>query len=86
LPTSSSGSGRPRHDSLASNPDIIGASVRLDGVPATVVGVLPRVPWLSGVFVPLDTAPAGDRAARNLFVFARMRDGVSMAQPRRLLP
>jgi hypothetical protein len=55
-------------------------------VPATVVGVLPRVPWLSGVFVPLDTAPAGDRAARNLFVFARMRDGVSMAQPRRLLP
>jgi putative ABC transport system permease protein len=44
---------------------------------------LPRAAWIDGVYVPLalDSA-ANDRSARNLFVFARMRDGVSIEQVR----
>jgi predicted permease len=68
---------------MAGRADAVGTEVRIDGTPATVVGVLPRMPAVRGIFVPLavDQA-AADRTARNLFVFARLRDGVTLEQAR----
>ena len=74
---------------LGSNPDVLGTTLRIDGQPTTVVGVLPPdFTW----------SPAGDAkiilvlrptegflARRNLFWIqpvARMRDGVSLEQAR----
>jgi putative ABC transport system permease protein len=68
---------------MASRQDAIGLTLRLDGEPATIVGVLPRIPAVDGIFVPLAIdAAAADRAGRDLFVFARLRDGVTLEQAR----
>lgn len=68
---------------MASRVDVVGSPVRLDGEPATIVGVLPRMPAVDGIYVPLVIDPARlDRAARVLFVFARLGDGVSIEQAR----
>jgi putative ABC transport system permease protein len=70
-------------DQMASRPDAVGMTVRLDGEPATIVGVLPRMAAVGGIYVPLGLDPAGaDRTTRNLFIFARLRDGVSLEQAR----
>jgi predicted permease len=70
-------------DACSSRPDVVGTMLRLDGEPATVVGVLPRLPAVDGLYSPLALEPiAADRSRRDLFVFARMRDGVSVAQVR----
>jgi putative ABC transport system permease protein len=70
-------------NALASNPDVVGSTVRLDGVPTTVVGVLARLPGVDSVYAPLDVdSMAGEHTTRNLFVFARMRDGASIEQVR----
>jgi putative ABC transport system permease protein len=70
-------------NTLASNESVVGMTVRIDGSPSTVIGVLPRSPVAEGVFTPLDVGAASDdRTSRNLFVFARMRDGVSIEQVR----
>jgi putative ABC transport system permease protein len=66
-------------NAVASRPDVVGETLRLDGVPTTVVGVLPRVPAIEGVYAPLDVdSSMGDHTSRSLFVFARMRDGVAI--------
>jgi predicted permease len=68
---------------MAARADAVGITVRLDGEPATIVGVLPRLPVVDGIFAPLPIeAAAGDHATRNVFVFARLRDGVSIEQAR----
>lgn len=68
---------------LASRTDVIGMTLRLDGVPTTVIGVLPRLPAVDGVYTPLDVDSLGsDHTTRNLIVFARLRDGVSLEQAR----
>lgn len=68
---------------LAARGDVAGMTVRLDGEPVTIIGVLPRLPAVDGVFTPLAVDDAtSDRTTRNLFVFARLRDGVSIEQAR----
>ena len=58
--------------------DILGQTLKLDGEPATVVGVLPSIPSVTGLFVPLSLAAERDeRRARTLFVFARLRPEVT---------
>ena len=70
-------------DSMASRADVVGSTVRLDGEPATIVGVLPRLPAVDGIYVPLSVEASGaDHATRTLFVFARLDDGVSLEQAR----
>ena len=59
-------------------PDIIGRSLTFDGGSRSVVGVLPpgfRFPYESDAWWPQIFPPNG----RDLFIFARMRDGVSLA-------
>jgi predicted permease len=70
-------------DMLASRPDIVGALVRLDGEPATVIGVLPHIPMVSGIFVPLTLGERRqERSARTLFVWGRLQDGITLEQAR----
>ena len=69
-------------DQMAARQDVVGLTVRLDGEPSTIIGVLPRLPAIGGIYVPMAIEAAADRATRNLFVFARLRDGVSLEQAR----
>jgi predicted permease len=63
--------------------DVIGQTIRVDGAPATVIGVLPRLPALSGVLLPLLLeGQQWQRSAHTLFVFARLRAGVSIEAAR----
>ncbi|HXA08260.1 MAG TPA: ABC transporter permease, partial [Bryobacteraceae bacterium] len=66
---------------------VVGSSVRLDGDPYTVVGVMPpsfRYPSATELWTPLTIIPqsANDRGLRYLRVMARMRPGVTMEQAR----
>lgn len=68
---------------FAGSADVVGRTVALDGEPTTVAGVLAPRPLQPDVLVPLRLDPA-DRAfdSRSLFVFARLREGVSLEQAR----
>src|SRR5580765_2187133 len=70
--------------SFASNPDILGKDIRLNGEPYTVVGVLPpgiHDRFNSQLWVPLSipTDPTG-QVMRSVSVMARLKDNVTMAQ------
>ena len=68
---------------LASNPSVVGQTIRLDGEPVTVVGVLPPRPDFDGILVPLAlNVSAAERSDRNLFVWARLKPGVTIGQAR----
>ena len=63
----------------AGHPDVVGQTIALDGEPATIVGVLPRMPAVSDLFVPLALETArGDHSTRALFVQARLAAGTSI--------
>ena len=70
---------------LAGDPHAIGASIRVDGRPCTIIGVLPAGFGfrLSGeppaIWLPA-ALDAGPRDAGNLRALARLRPGVSAAQ------
>src|SRR5262245_50882354 len=62
---------------LGASPEAVGSKLLLDGVPHTVVGVMPerfRFPYNADVWVPLRLQEGDDPA-----VFARMRPGVDLA-------
>jgi putative ABC transport system permease protein len=68
---------------LASRPDIVGQTLRLDEEPVTVIGLLPPIPGSDGIFVPLSFEGERDeRAARSLFVWGRLEDGRTIEQAR----
>ena len=74
---------------FAARPDIIGTSVFLDGVPHTLVGVVPASAG-RGIFVDTDMwlpqeldAARASRDARTLFVSARLKPGVTLEQAER---
>ena len=66
------------------DPDVVGKSVVLDGLPSTIVGVLPAgffMPaFTSQVWVPLafDQETLDSRGRHNLRVFGRLASGVSL--------
>lgn len=69
-------------------PSIIGHGVRVNGVPSTVIGVMPpgfAFPMTAQLWQPI-TAINGlsetDRRTRNLNLFGRLADGVSLEQAR----
>jgi predicted permease len=73
---------------FSSDPAIVGRSIPLDGEPYTVIGVMPE--WFrfapfwqtrAELWVPLTLAPRrDDRGGRSLRLFARLKDGVGVAQ------
>ncbi len=69
------------------DPAAVGRTLRLDGVPHEVVGVMPprfAVPYGSEVWAPLayDEATWADRRRGNLMVFGRLADGQTLATAR----
>jgi predicted permease len=64
---------------FAGQPDAIGQTLRLDGKPFTVIGVIPRnyTNDLTDIVVPLQMSPAADATWP---VTVRLKPGVSMAQ------
>ncbi len=70
---------------FASDPNIAGRSVSIDGRPFTVLGVMPRefdFPTGSELWVPLRLSAQSltARSGRHLFVIGRLKEGVSIAQ------
>ena len=61
---------------MGARADPIGQTLRLDGEPTTVIGVLPRSPF-DGIFVPLAIS-SFDRSDRSLFVWARLKPAVTI--------
>lgn len=66
-------------------PNIVGQSVNLDGRPFNIIGVTSadlNFPAPTDVWTPLALTPLqkSDRAVRNLKVFGRMKQGVTLAQ------
>jgi len=66
-------------------PDIVGQSVRVNGVPATVIGVMPEgfgFPTRAELWTPIAAGATtlDDRGNRNLDTFGRLAAGVSIDQ------
>ena len=62
---------------------IIGKALRVDGKPATIVGVMPEgmmFPSQSEMWVPLVRAPEDKRSSRYVQVFGRLRSDVSRGE------
>jgi len=69
----------------ASDPNIVGKTVKVDGLIVTVVGVMRKgfdFPMPAEAWMPLglDAKARQDRARRWLFVLGKMKDGVSFEQ------
>jgi len=68
--------------------DVIGRTIRIDNVPTTIVGVMPRgfaFPQNEVMWIPMAPTPAlMDRGDRNngWFVFGRLADGATIASAR----
>ncbi|HTA46083.1 MAG TPA: ABC transporter permease [Bryobacteraceae bacterium] len=75
---------------FGANPGIIGKTVRVDGVPSTVIGVMPKgfsfaYPWRQDLWAPL-VPPAGARSRETPwggpYAFARLTDGATIESAR----
>jgi putative ABC transport system permease protein len=72
----------------ASDPGIVGQTITVNGVPSTVVGVMPRgfmFPANADLWRPMGSLPAPirqSRAERRLAVFARLASGTTEEQAR----
>ncbi len=68
------------------DPAIVGKTIRANGIPSTVVGVMPQnfgFPYRVEFWLPLAALPQADRASRSARVldgFGRMRSGVTIEQ------
>jgi len=68
---------------FASDPALVGKTIKLDGVPYTVIGIAPRrfQHWGADIYLPLALDPAStNRAERTLTVAGVLRDGLSAEQ------
>jgi predicted permease len=72
---------------FAADPDMVGRAITLDGVPATVIGVLPAsfdfastfTPGSAAdLFVPFPLSPETNRQGNTLAVLGRLRPGVAI--------
>jgi putative ABC transport system permease protein len=72
----------------ASDPNIIGQTINVNGVPSTVIGVMPRgfmFPTNADIWRPMANLPPvvrQSRAERRLAVFARLADGKNQEHAR----
>ena len=70
----------------SSDPSVVGRTIRIDGVPTAVVGVMPAgvtFPGASDLWMPLVRTAALDRRdSRRLTLFGRLKKGASLASAR----
>jgi len=70
--------------SFGGRPDVLGESIRFNGDPYTVIGVMPRNFWFrdpgTEVWMPLTLDPSANRAVGAVMVVGRMKKGVSGEQ------
>ncbi len=67
------------------DPELIGESIQLDGIPHTVIGVMPadfHFPSTALVWMPLQGDPHGSRGSYSLSVIGRMNEGIDLDQAR----
>jgi predicted permease len=69
------------------DPNVVGRTVRISGLPATVIGVMPagfEYPDREKLWLPLAALPEADRTSRllTLTTFGRLRQGISIDQAR----
>jgi len=77
---------------FGARPDVVGATIRMDGKPFTIVGVAPadlQVPggaeyWRPLVFAPADLSERR-RGAQYIGAIARLKDGVDLEQAKRAM-
>lgn len=68
-------------DRFGGDATVLGRVVRIDDVPTTIVGVLPRNDYSPDLLLPFRRDPAApDYRERRLFVSARLKDGISLEQ------
>ncbi|HEX7242113.1 MAG TPA: ABC transporter permease, partial [Longimicrobiaceae bacterium] len=70
---------------FGSDPAVVGKTIRLDGVPHTVVGVMPPrfgFPDNQPLWVPMALRPGEGRGSHYLRAVARLRPGVTLEQAR----
>ncbi|MDQ2869003.1 MAG: ABC transporter permease, partial [Verrucomicrobiota bacterium] len=70
-------------DSLNARADVIGSMLTLDGVPHTIVGVMPKTfrhPYRSLIWVPLALPATANALNHYLYSPARLRPGITIAQ------
>jgi len=71
-------------ENLGGRKDVLGQTVRLDGMPYSVIGVMPKTfrhPYHAQVWLPLRLEAASARARRHyLYGVARLQPGVNVAQ------
>ncbi|HXT14073.1 MAG TPA: ABC transporter permease [Gemmatimonadaceae bacterium] len=73
------------HDRFASDPNIVGKNVRVNGVPYTIVGVMPEgfaFPNNDRIWIPLQTDPNASKRGEGQFVsvFGKLKPAVSLDQ------
>lgn len=72
---------------FAKDPAIVGRTVRMNGLPTTIIGVMPRgfsFPQKQDLWVPLMRTPEVEKRdnRETWFVFGRMKEGVTIASAR----
>lgn len=73
---------------LGADTSAVGRTIRVNGAPATIIGVMPpgfQFPYLAEIWQPIAQMPdlaSQPRDARSVGVFGRLADGVSLAQAR----
>jgi putative ABC transport system permease protein len=73
------------HDRFGGRPDVIGQSVMVDGVPNTIIGVMPRefaFPNAADAWTTLRLDPLKNRGNHSWQVIGRLRSGVTIEQTR----
>jgi putative ABC transport system permease protein len=75
----------PWTDRYGADPTIVGRTIRVNGVPAVVIGVMPegfRFPYQSDVWQPLSDMAADGRGlgGTDVAVFGRLQQGTTIAQ------
>ncbi len=70
---------------LSARQDVIGSSLELDGVPHTIVGVMPKTfrhPYRSDIWIPLAVPPLTSTTAPNHYLYspARLQPGITIPQ------
>ena len=70
---------------LAARPDVVGSTVTLDGVPHTIVGVMPKTfrhPYQASIWLPLALPPISPASGLNHYLYspARLRPGLTVPQ------